>query len=172
MKKLGFLLFPLLALAVGGLAGSLSHVGIETVYPMLLKSPLTPPGTVFPIVWAVLYVLMGLGMALVVRKGGPGTTRAAIAWSLQLALNFCWSLLFFGAGQYLAALLCLALMWFMIVVMMLAFHSVSRAAAWMPDALSAVGELRRLSELHGVGYEPLTPSASLFPHFAQKGNII
>ncbi len=131
MKKLGFLLFPLLALAVGGLAGSLSHVGIETVYPMLLKSPLTPPGTVFPIVWAVLYVLMGLGMALVVRKGGPGTTRAAIAWSLQLALNFCWSLLFFGAGQYLAALLCLALMWFMIVVMMLAFHSVSRAAAWM-----------------------------------------
>ena len=131
MKKLGFLLFPLLALAVGGLAGSLSRVGIETVYPMLLKSPLTPPGTVFPIVWVVLYVLMGLGMALVVRKGGPGTTRAAIAWSLQLALNFCWSLLFFGAGQFLAALLCLALMWFMIVVMMLAFHSVSRAAAWM-----------------------------------------
>lgn len=131
MKKLGFLLFPLLALAVGGLAGSLSHVGIETVYPMLLKSPLTPPGTVFPIVWNVLYVLMGLGLALVVRKGGAGTSRAVAAWSLQLALNFCWSLLFFGAGQYLAALLCLALMWFMIVVMMLAFHSVSRAAAWM-----------------------------------------
>ena len=131
MKKLGFLLFPLLALAVGGLAGSLSHVGIETVYPMLLKSPLTPPGTVFPIVWAVLYVLMGLGMALVVRKGGPGTTRPAIACSLHLARNVCRTLRFDGAGQYPAALLCLALMWFMIVVMMLAFHSVSRAAAWM-----------------------------------------
>ena len=101
------------------------------MYPLLIKSPLTAPDAVFPIVWTVLYVLMGLGMALVVRKGGPGTSRAVVAWSLQLALNFCWSLLFFGAGQFLAALLCLALMWFMIVVMMLAFHSVSRAAAWM-----------------------------------------
>ena len=131
MKKLTFLLFPLLALAVGGLSASLSRAGLEGVYPLLIKSPLTPPDAVFPIVWTVLYVLMGLGMALVVRKGGPGTSRAVLAWSLQLALNFCWSLLFFGAGQFLAALLCLALMWFMIVVMMLAFHSVSRAAAWM-----------------------------------------
>ena len=121
MKKLTFLLFPLLALAVGGLSASLSRAGLEGVYPLLIKSPLTPPDAVFPIVWNVLYVLMGLGLALVVRKGGPGTSRAVAAWSL----------LFFGAGQYLAALLCLALMWFMIVVMMLAFHSVSRAAAWM-----------------------------------------
>lgn len=131
MKKLAFLLFPLLALAVGGLSASLSRAGLEGVYPLLIKSPLTPPDAVFPIVWNVLYVLMGLGLALVVRKGGPGTSRAVAAWSLQLALNFCWSLLFFGAGQYLAALLCLAFLWFTIAVMMLTFHSVSHAAAWM-----------------------------------------
>lgn len=131
MKKLAFLLFPLLALTVGSLSASLSRAGLEGMYPLLIKSPLTPPDAFFPIVWTVLYVLMGLGLAQVVRKGGPGTSRAVIAWSLQLALNFCWSLLFFGAGQFLAALLCLALMWFLIVVMMLAFHSVSRAAAWM-----------------------------------------
>ena len=131
MKKLAFLLFPLLALAVGGLSASLSRAGLEGVYPLLIKSPLTPPDAVFPIVWNVLYVLMGLGLALVVRKGRPGTSRAVAAWSLQLALNFCWSLLFFGAGQYLAALLCLAFLWFTIAVMMLTFHSVSHAAAWM-----------------------------------------
>ena len=64
MKKLTFLLFPLLALAVGGLSASLSRAGLEGVYPLLIKSPLTPPDAVFPIVWNVLYVLMGLGLAL------------------------------------------------------------------------------------------------------------
>ena len=48
MKKWGFLVFPILALAVGGLAGYLSRTGLETVYPQLEKSPLTPPGAVFP----------------------------------------------------------------------------------------------------------------------------
>lgn len=44
MKKWGFLVFPILALAVGGLAGYLSRTGLETVYPQLEKSPLTPSG--------------------------------------------------------------------------------------------------------------------------------
>ena len=50
MKKLGFLLFPLLALGVGGLSGYLSRSGLESVYPLLKKLPLTPPGYVFPVV--------------------------------------------------------------------------------------------------------------------------
>ena len=107
MKKWGFLVFPILALAVGGLAGYLSRTGLETVYPQLEKSPLTPPGAVFPIVWVVLYILMGVGLALVVYRGGPGVKQAALLWGLQLALNFSWSLLFFAGGHYLAALFCL-----------------------------------------------------------------
>lgn len=61
MKKLAFLLFPLLALTVGSLSAFLSRAGLEGMYPLLIKSPLTPPDAVFPIVWTVLYVLMGLG---------------------------------------------------------------------------------------------------------------
>ena len=58
MKKLGYLLFPLLTLGVGALAGYFAAPGIETIYPLLEKSSLTPPGYVFPIVWTVLYILM------------------------------------------------------------------------------------------------------------------
>ena len=93
MKKLGFVLFPALSLGVGALAGYLTSTGLETVYPALEKSALTPPGWVFPIVWTVLYLLMGLGTALVVRKGGPGTGRSVFFWAAQLGLNFAWSLL-------------------------------------------------------------------------------
>lgn len=131
MKKWGFLIFPILALAVGALAGFLSRPGLETVYPLLEKSPLTPPGVVFPIVWTVLYILMGIGLAMVVYRGGASVTQAVVLWGLQLALNFSWSLLFFGGGYYFAALLCLVILWLAILAMIAAFAATSRPAAWL-----------------------------------------
>lgn len=131
MKKWGFLVFPILALGVGALAGVLSRKGLETVYPLLQKSPLTPPGAVFPVVWTVLYLLMGIGLALVVDKGGTDVPQAAVLWALQLALNFSWSLLFFAGGYYFAALLCLVILWVAILAMIAAFAVVSRPAAWL-----------------------------------------
>ena len=121
MKKLALLLFPLLALAAGAFSWTLSGNGLETVYPLLALSPLTPPGAVFPVVWTILYLLMGLGLALVVRKGGPGTSLAVVIWVLQLAVNVIWSPLFFGRG----------VLWLLILLMLFAFHSVSRVAAWL-----------------------------------------
>ena len=131
MKKWNFLLFPLLALAVGWLSASLSRAGREAVYPLLNQPPLTPPDWVFPVAWTLLYVLMGVGLALVVNRGGPGTERAAALWALQLAVNFVWSLLFFGKGAYLAALVCLVVLWLLILGMIRAFARVSPAAAWL-----------------------------------------
>lgn len=131
MKKWGFLVFPILALGVGALAGVLSRKGLETVYPLLQKSPLTPPGAVFPVVWTVLYLLMGIGLALVVDKGGTNVPQAVVLWALQLALNFSWSLLFFAGGYYLASLFCLAILWVAILAMIAAFAVVSRPAAWL-----------------------------------------
>ena len=131
MKKLGFILFPILALATGALFGYLAAPGLESVYPFLEKSPLTPPGAVFPVVWTILYLLMGLSLALVVKRGGRGVGRAVFVWVLQLALNFSWSLLFFGSGAYLEALICLGILWVFILLMILSFHSVSPFAAWL-----------------------------------------
>lgn len=131
MKKWEFLVFPILALGVGALAGVLSRKGLETVYPLLQKSPLTPPGAVFPVVWTVLYLLMGIGLALVVDKGGANVSQAVVLWALQLALNFSWSLLFFAGGYYLASLFCLAILWVAILAMIAAFAVVSRPAAWL-----------------------------------------
>ena len=65
MKKLGFVLFPAISLGVGALAGYLTRDSLAIVYPLLEKSVLTPPGWVFPIAWTILYLLMGIGQALV-----------------------------------------------------------------------------------------------------------
>ena len=123
------ILFPVIALGVGALAGFLTRQSLATVYPSLEKSILTPPGWVFPVVWTLLYLLMGIGMGLVFAKGGPELTKAGAFWGVQLALNFSWSLLFFNSGNYLAALLCLIVLWLMILAMTGAFRKISRLAA-------------------------------------------
>lgn len=129
MKKLRFILFPAIALAVGGLSAYLSRAGMESVYPNLEKSALSPPGIVFPIVWSILYVLMGISLALVVNKGGKGVIPAVLIWFVQLAVNFSWSLFFFRWNEYFYALICLAVLWILIAAMILLFHRVSKGAA-------------------------------------------
>lgn len=128
MKRYPFILYPLLALGVGALSGFLSREGLKAVFPTLIKPALSPPGMIFPIVWTVLYLLMGLGLALAVRRGGPGVRAAGWAFGVQLALNFGWSLLFFSAGLYLAALVWLVALWLAILWMVLAFYAVRPAA--------------------------------------------
>lgn len=131
LKKLRFFLFPAIALAAGGLSAYLSRTGMSSVYPTLEKSPLSPPGIVFPIVWSILFVLMGIGLALVVNKGGRGVMPAVLIWAVQLAVNFSWSLFFFRWNEYFYALICLAVLWILIVAMIFLFRRVSKAAAWL-----------------------------------------
>ena len=86
----------------------------------------------FPAVWAALFALMGAGAARVwLAPASPARGRALAAFGAQLAFNFCWSLIFFNAGAYGAALLWLAALWGLILWMILAFRRVDRAAALM-----------------------------------------
>ena len=131
MKKLTrLILFPAAALAAGGLAGWLTKDAMAA-YEEVNKSPLTPPAVVFPIAWTVLYVLMGVGMALVWERDGPQERQALGLWIAQLAMNFGWSLIFFNAQAYGFALLWLILLWLLILAMTLTFHTVRPLAAYL-----------------------------------------
>lgn len=129
MKRYGWLFFSLVSLAAGGLAGFLSREGMRQAYPLWEKPALTPPAIVFPIVWTVLYVLMGIGMARVWQVGGVGRQRALAIWVLQLLVNMSWSIIFFRMQQIFAALICLGVLWVLIVVMIVVFDRLDRLAA-------------------------------------------
>ena len=82
-------------LAVGGLAALLS--GGMTNYGAMNKPPLSPPGWVFPVVWTILYLLMGYASYRVLELGvGKERHKALLLYGAQLAANFIWPLLFFG----------------------------------------------------------------------------
>ena len=97
-----------LALAVGGLSALLS--GSQAAYATLTKPPLSPPGWVFPVVWTVLYVLMGVAAGLVVTSGDRGTGDAMRWYYVQLGLNLLWSPIFFRFGWLTVAAVWLALL--------------------------------------------------------------
>ena len=90
----------LISVGVGGLAGILTKDSME-VFRALEKPPLTPPGWVFPIVWTILFIMMGVAAYLVYTSGEEGKTQALILYGIQLALNFVWTLVFFNQQAYL-----------------------------------------------------------------------
>lgn len=99
-------------------------------YAQLEKSPLTPPGWVFPIAWTTLYITIGLALYLVVIHTSWRERRLPLAvFAIQLVLNGAWSWLFFGCHAVTAALIEIGVLWLSIVAMALAFARYSTFAA-------------------------------------------
>lgn len=118
----------IIPLAVGGLAALLS--GSMSGYPDLNQPPLSPPGWVFPIVWTVLYLLMGYASYRVLVSGAEKDQirKALTIYGAQLALNFLWPILFFGFDLYLVAFFILIALWVLIFVTIRAFSAIDGRA--------------------------------------------
>ena len=116
--------------AVGLLAGLLTRNATEIYGLMVMKPPLSPPGWLFPVVWTILYALMGVGAGLVSgQQPSADRNRSLNLMVAQLVVNFFWPLLFFNAQAYGFALLWLVLLLVLVVWMALEFRKVSPLAA-------------------------------------------
>lgn len=115
-------------LAAGGL-GALLSGGMDT-YGNLNQPPLSPPGWVFPVVWTVLYLLMGYASYRVLTsQTEPAATRHALRfYGIQLFLNFLWPIVFFGLGWYWAAFVLLLALWGLVYITMYLFGRVDDTA--------------------------------------------
>ena len=119
----------LLTLAVGGLSGFLTSMGMDS-FDALTKPPLTPPSFLFPIVWTVLFILMGVGAARIfMTEPTAARNRDLIVYVVQLAVNFFWSIIFFNLQAYAFAFFWLILLWVLILTMIYLFCKVDKPAA-------------------------------------------
>lgn len=122
----------LLCFAVSGAGASVTITGSGSWYQTLQKPSWNPPGWVFGPVWTALYAMMAVAAWLVWRKAGFAGAPAALGmFFVQLALNLAWSFLFFGQQNPLAGLVDIALLWVAILVTIILFWPVSRAAAYL-----------------------------------------
>ena len=125
-----------LPLAVGGVSALLTSDAMAQ-FGRMNQPPLSPPAWLFPVAWTILYVLMGIASYLIWSREGLDPLgkldrrRALIVYGLQLALNFCWSLVFFGAKAYYPAFGILVAMWLLIVLLMLFARKLCRPAMYL-----------------------------------------
>ena len=98
-----------LALAAGGVA-SLVAGDTAPLYARLTAPPLAPPGWLFPVVWTILYILMGLAAGLVARSRDLDRGCALATYYLQLVMNTLWPLFFFRLEWLTAAAVWLLLL--------------------------------------------------------------
>ena len=79
-----------------GAAASLLTSGNMNIYSSVITPPLSPPSIVFPIVWTFLYLLLGISAARIYIANDKKWNTSLTIWTLQLAVNFFWSLIFFN----------------------------------------------------------------------------
>ena len=126
-----YALFVGITLFIGALSGFLSRNGMQDFEETVAQPPLSPPMILFPIVWSVLYILMGIGAARVYLSGAElGKNRCLNFYVVQLTFNFFWSLIFFNAAAYGFALFWLLLLLGLVIWMTVCF--------WQRDRLSAL----------------------------------
>jgi tryptophan-rich sensory protein len=122
----------IIPLAVGVVSSFFTRNSIPTWYSTLAKPALNPPNWIFFPVWTLLYVMMGVSLYFVWRKGFNNETKTAIyVFSAQLLLNFLWTFLFFGLKSILLAFAEIIVLWIMILVTILRFYKISKGAAYL-----------------------------------------
>ena len=129
-KWLPYIISIAIALGVGGLGAVLTMNSMD-IYATLNQPALSPPGFLFPIVWTILYTLMGISAAIIYKSDDPGRTQALKIYAFQLIVNFLWTIIFFNLRQFLFAFIWLVLLDILVVIMISKFHKISPLAAWI-----------------------------------------
>ena len=127
MKKAKPYIFSiLLALTIGGLS-ALSIAKNMNIYDKINPPPLAPAGWLFPVVWTVLFTLMGISAALVFTSKSKKKDDALFIYAVSLVLNFSWSIFFFNLLSFIVSFIILVALWLSIIK----YYPINKVAAWL-----------------------------------------
>ncbi|VVT12964.1 Tryptophan-rich protein TspO [Sphingomonas sp. EC-HK361] len=134
---MSFLRWALVAVPAIVLLGFLSGTSVangadSAWYRALQKPALTPPGWLFPVAWTILYILMGLALAVILHaRGARGRGGALALFVVQFVLNLIWTPVFFGQHKVSLALWIIVAMLVAATATTIAFGRIRRVAAWL-----------------------------------------
>lgn len=118
---------------VGVLSTPFTIASIPNWYAHLHKPFFSPPDWVFGPVWTTLYFLMGVSVFLIWQKGlkNKKIKKALIYFTIQLVLNFLWSVLFFGLHSIALGLIDIVALLASIIITMVFFYRISKISAYL-----------------------------------------
>lgn len=131
-KTKQFLICIAVPLLVGGLSALITRTGVD-IFETINKPSLSPPGWLFPVVWTILFILMGIAsyLVLVSEKPQGEINRALTVYGIQLIFNFFWSIFFFNFSFYLFSFIWLVLLWLLILATAVLFYRISKPAGYL-----------------------------------------
>ena len=131
-KKDELIISILIPLAVGAVSAYLSS-DVMAMFQNMRQPPLSPPGWLFPVVWTILYTLMGISSYIIYRQEAEPTVKKRALWiyAAQLIVNFFWSIFFFRLEWYWFSFFWLILLWILILAMILQFQKINKTAAYL-----------------------------------------
>ncbi len=119
-----------MALPLGvGLAAGLLTMGAMEDFASLNQPPLSPPGWLFPVVWTLLYALMGVSSWLIRRKDKQAPPLSV--YYLSLVFNFFWPIFFFVCRMWLFSLIWLLVLWILVLIYTVGYFRIDRRAGWL-----------------------------------------
>ncbi len=123
----------LIALGIGGLSAILTSENMS-LYDDIIRPPLSPSSILFPIVWTILYILMGISAALIYNDRSATKAEKSSAlkvYALSLIVNFFWSIIFFNLRAFLFAFIWLLLLLLLIIVTIVKYYKINPLAAFL-----------------------------------------
>ena len=117
--------------ALGSSGSVFTNMSVKTWYPTLVKPWFAPPDGLIPVVWTILFTLMGIALFLVWREGTdrPEVKTAIYIFAAQFVVNIAWSAAFFGMRSPSNGLIVIVILWLMILLTIIKFWRVSKNAA-------------------------------------------
>lgn len=132
MKKFSFteLIISIVFAELVGAVSALLAGDFRGLYTELIQPPLSPSAWVFPVVWAVLYALMGITSYMIYRSDSYRSKSALFVYFVQLAVNFSWSIIFFRFELLTLAAVVAVVLTILVGIMICMFLSIRKKAGY------------------------------------------
>lgn len=127
IKKLLF--YIIITVLIGSIPSFFIKIG--DIYKQLNKPPLSPPGFLFPVVWTILFILMGISIYRIMMSKSDKKSEARLIYFIQLILNALWTPIFFGFNQYFLGFLWVLMLIILVVSMILIFYKIDKISSYL-----------------------------------------
>ena len=128
-----YIISILIALAVGALSAFLTRNNMD-IYSEVVTPPLSPPSILFPRVWTVLYILMGISAAMIYTDSTASRSakeNALTTYAASLIFNFAWSIIFFNLRAFLVSFVWLLVLLGLIIKTIADYRKINKTAAYL-----------------------------------------